>query len=70
MATQLARMAEMLTRSPSARKVCTTAKLGQHIAAGVTESTVLGKGSGSGGKGSRMRRWYSGSRNAKGVKRS
>jgi hypothetical protein len=70
MTTKLACMAEMLTRSPSARKVCTTVELSQHIAAGVTEPTVPGKGSGSGGKSSGMRRWYSGSRNAKGVKRS
>jgi hypothetical protein len=70
MTTQLARMAEMLTRSPSARKVCTRAELSQHIAAEMTEPMVLGRGSGSGGKGSRRRRWYSGSRNAKGVKRS
>jgi hypothetical protein len=70
MVTQLACMAEMLTRSPSARKVCTTAELNQHIATGVTKLTVPGRGSGSGGKGSRMQRWYSGSRNVKGVKRS
>jgi hypothetical protein len=70
MVTQLGRMAEMLTRSPSARKVCTVVELSQHVATGVTKPTVPGRGRGRGGKGSRIRRWYSGSRNAKGVKRS
>jgi hypothetical protein len=53
MVTQLGRMAEMLTRSPSARKVCTVVELSQHVATGVTKPTVPGRGRGrSGGKGS------------------
>jgi hypothetical protein len=71
MATQLARMVKMLTRSPSARKVCTTAKLSQHITTGMTEPTVPGRGSGNRGESRRRRRsqrWDSGSRKAKGVK--
>jgi hypothetical protein len=73
MATQLARMAKMLTRSPSARKVCTTAELSQHITARMTEPTVPGRGSGNRGESRRRRRsqrWDSGSRKAKGVKGS
>jgi hypothetical protein len=63
-------MAEMLTRSPSARKMCTTTELSQHVATRVTEPAVPGRGRGSGGKSSRGGRWYSGSRNAKVVKGS
>jgi hypothetical protein len=70
MVTQLAHMAEMLTRSPSARKMCTTTELSQHVATRVTEPAVPGRGRGSGGKSSRGGRWYSGSRNAKVVKGS
>jgi hypothetical protein len=36
MATQLARMTEMLTRNSSARKMCTTAEHCQHVVVGVT----------------------------------
>jgi hypothetical protein len=52
MAAQLARMAGMLIRSPSARKMCTTTRLVQIVTAGVTKPVVLGSGRGSGGKGS------------------
>jgi hypothetical protein len=52
MATQLARMAEMLIRSPSARKVCTTTELSQSVATGLTKPAVPGSGRGSGDKGS------------------
>jgi hypothetical protein len=52
MATQLACMAEMLIRSPSARKMCTTTELSQGIAAGVTKSAVPSSGRGRGDKGS------------------
>ena len=51
-ATQLARMAEMLIRNPSARKVCTATELSQSVAARVTEPAVPGRGRGSGGEGS------------------
>jgi hypothetical protein len=66
-------MAEMLIRSPSARKMCTTTELSQSIAAGVIKSTVLGSGRGSRGESSRRRRsrrWYGASRKANGVKGS
>jgi hypothetical protein len=52
MATQLARMAEMLIRSMSARKMCTMTELSQSVAAGVTKPAVPGSGRGSGDKGS------------------
>jgi hypothetical protein len=52
MATQLARMAEMLIRSLFARKMCTTTKLSQSVAAGVTKPALPGNGRGSGDKGS------------------
>jgi hypothetical protein len=44
MATQLARMAEMLTRRPSAREMGTLAKLRQSAATGVTKPAVPGSG--------------------------
>jgi hypothetical protein len=56
MATQLARMAEMLIRSTSARKMCTTTELSQSVTAGVTKTAVPGSGRGSGDKGSRRGR--------------
>jgi hypothetical protein len=75
MVTQLARMAEMLIRSSSARKMCTMTELSQSqsVAAGVTKPAVPGSGRGSGDNGSwrgRRQRWCSGSRKSKGVKGS
>jgi hypothetical protein len=52
MATQLARMGEILIRCPSARNMCTTTELSQSVAAGVTKPAVPGSGRGSGDKGS------------------
>jgi hypothetical protein len=54
MVTQLARMAEMLIRSSSARKMCTMTELSQSqsVAAGVTKPAVPGSGRGSGDNGS------------------
>jgi hypothetical protein len=53
MATQLARMAEMLIRSPSARKVCTPTELSQSVMPRVTKPVVPSRGRGrSRGKGS------------------
>jgi hypothetical protein len=53
LATQLARMAEMLIRSRSARKVCTPTEVSQSVTARVTEPAVPGRGRGrSVGKGS------------------
>jgi hypothetical protein len=73
MATQLTRMVEMLIRSPSARKRCTTTELSQSVAAGVTKPAVPSSGRGSGSKSSCRgigQRRGSGSRKAKGVKGS
>jgi hypothetical protein len=52
MATQLARMTEMLVRIPSARNMRTTTELSQSVTAGVTKPAVPGSGGGSGDKGS------------------
>src|SRR6185312_81170 len=65
MATQQARVAKMLSRSPSARNVCTTTKLSQSVAVGVTKPAVPGGGIRSRGEsiGQRRRRswrWSSG----------
>ena len=72
MATQLARMAKMLSRSSSARNVCTTTKLSQSVAAGVTKAAVPGggrsRGESSGQRRRRSWRWSSGSRKTEGVK--
>ena len=71
MATKLARIAEVLSRSPSTRNIGTTTELSQNVAAGVTKSAVLGGGRRCRSKGSRRRRsrmWSSGSRRTKGVK--
>ena len=74
MATQLARVAKMLSRSPSARNVCTTTKLSQSVASGVTKPVVPGGRRRSRGEGSGQRRrrrswrWSSGSRKTEGVK--
>ena len=73
MATQLARVAKMLSRSPSARNVCTTTKLSQSVAAGVTKPAVPGGGRSRGeSSGQRRRRrswrWSRGSRKTEGVK--
>ena len=43
MATKLARMAEVLSRSPSTRNIGTTAELSQNVAAGVTKTAVPGE---------------------------
>ena len=39
---KLARMTKMLPRSPSTRDACTTTKLSQNVAAGVTKPAVPG----------------------------
>jgi len=71
MTTNLARMAEVLRRSPSTRKIGTTAELNQNVVARVTKTAVPGGGRRRRGKGGRRRRrqeWCSGRRKAKGVK--
>jgi hypothetical protein len=67
MVTQLACMAEMLTRRPSARKTGTVTKLSQNVAIGVAKLAVPGSGR-SRGKSSGHRVWSSGSRETEGVK--
>ena len=42
MTTKLARMAEVLSRSPSTRNIGTTTELSQNVAAGVTKTAVPG----------------------------
>jgi len=76
MATKLARMAEVLSRSPSTRNIGTTTELSQNVAARVTKTAVPGGGRWRRGKSGRPRRpgrrrrreWCSGRRKAKGVK--
>ena len=74
MATQLARVAKMLSKSPSARNVCTTTKLSQSVVAGVTKPVVPGGERRSHGESSGQRRqrrswrWSSRSRKTEGVK--
>ena len=76
MTTELARMAEGLSRSPSTRNIGTTTELSQNVAARVTKTTVPSGGRRRRGKSGRPRRpgrrrrreWCSGRRKAKGVK--
>ena len=75
MMTELARMAEGLSRSPSTRNIGTTTELSQNVVARVTKTAVPGGGRRRRGKSSRPRRperrrreWCSGRRKAKGVK--
>ena len=70
MTTKLARLAEVLSRSPSTRNIGTTAELSQNVAARMTKTAVPGGGRRRRGKGGRRRRreWCSGIRKAKGVK--
>ena len=71
MTTKLARMAEVLSRSPSTRNIGTTTELSQNVAARVTKTAVPGVGRrrrGKSGRRRRRRKWCSGRRKAKGVK--
>ena len=76
MTTELARMAEGLSRSPITRNIGTTTELSQNVAARVTKTTVPSGGRRRRGKSGRPRRlgrrrrreWCSGRRKAKGVK--
>ena len=75
MTTELARMAEGLSRSPSTRNIGTTTELSQNVAARVTKTAVPGGGRRRRGKsgrprrpGRRRREWCSGRRKMKGVK--
>ena len=70
MATKLARMAEVLSRSHSTRNIVTTTKLSQNVAARVTKTAVPGGRRRRRGKSDRRRRreWRCGRRKAKGVK--
>src|SRR6185503_18319710 len=76
MTTELARMAEGLSRSPSTRNIDTTTELSQNVAARVTKTTVPSGGRRRRGKSGRPRRlgrrrrreWCSGRRKEKGVK--
>jgi len=64
-------MTEVLSRSPSTRNICTTTKLSQNVAAGVSKPAVPGSGRSRHGKSSRRRRSRkrsSGSRKPKSVK--
>ena len=63
MTTKLARMAEVLSRSPSTRNIGTTTELSQNVAARVTKTAVPGGGRRRRGKSGRRR-----IRKAKGVK--
>ena len=67
---KLARMAEVLSRSPSTRNIGTTTELSQNVAARVTKMAVPGGGRRRRDKGSRRRSRMrsSGSRKTKGVK--
>jgi hypothetical protein len=65
MTTQLARMAEMLIRRPSARKRGTVTELSQSVATGVTKPAV--PSSRSRGESSGHRVWSNGSRETEGV---
>ena len=56
MTTELAGMAEGLSRSPSTRNISTTTELSQNVAARVTKTAVLGGGRRCRGKSSRPRR--------------
>jgi hypothetical protein len=67
MATELARMAEMLIRRSSARKMGTVTELSQSVAAKVKKSAVPGSGR-SRGESSGHKVWSRGSRETKGVK--
>jgi len=74
--TKLARMADVLSRSPSTRNIGTTTELSQNVAARMTKTTVPSGGRRRRGKSGRPRRpgrrrrreWCSGRRKAKGVK--
>ena len=71
MTTELARMAEGLSRSPSARNIGTTTELSQNVAARVTKTAVPGGGRwrrSKSGRRRRRRKWCSGRRKTKGVK--
>ena len=76
MTTELVRMAEGLSRSPSTRNIGITTELSQNVAARVTKTAVPGGGRRRRGKSGRPRRpgrrrrreWCSGRRKAKGVK--
>ena len=70
MTTELARMAEVLSRNPSTRNIGTTTERRQNVAARVTKMAVPGGGRRRRGKSGRRRRrkWCSGRRKAKGVK--
>src|SRR6185436_7067151 len=76
MTTELARMAEGLSRSPSTRNIGTTTELSQNVAARVNKTAVPGGGRRRRGKSGKPRRperrrrreWCSGRRKAKGVK--
>ena len=75
MTTELTRIAEGLSRSPSTRNIGTTTELSQNVAVRVTKMAVPGGGrrrrgkSGRPGRPGRRRRreWCSGRRKAKGV---
>ena len=76
MTIELARMAEVLSRSPSTRNIGTTTELSQNVVARVTKTAVPGGGRRRRGKSGRPRRpgrrrrreWCSGRRKAKSVK--
>ena len=76
MTTELARMAEVLSRSPSTRNIGTTTELSQNVVARVTKMAVPGGGRRHRGKSGRLRRpgrrrrreWCSGRRKTKCVK--
>ena len=71
MTTKLARMVEVLSRSPSTRNIGTTTERRQNVAARVTKMAVPGGGRrrrGKSGRQRRRRKWCSGRRKAKGVK--
>ena len=75
MTTELARMAEGLSRSPSTRNIGTTTELSQNVTARVTKTAVLGGGRRRRGKsgrprrpGRRRREWCSRRRKTKGAK--
>ena len=71
MTTKMARMAEVLSRSPSTRNIGTTTELSQNVAAKMTKTAVPGGGRwhrGKSGRRRRRRKRCSGRRKAKGVK--
>ena len=72
MTTKLARMAKVLSRSPSTRNIGTTTELSQNVAARVTKTAVPGGKRRRRGKSGRRRRrrreWCCGRWKAKGVK--